>query len=478
MTADTEGRPMHSSTNRHGDGQQVEVRQVEVRQGGAAHGDGHRGHAAHSARSVDQHRAAVAELLAPLLAAPGRTETLSLRDALGKGLAQDVFAPLSLPPFANSQMDGFAINSADVNDADPNRADPNSAAPDAVPDAVGSGATGAPDGGAELRVVDPVPAGATPADLQRGTAAPIMTGAMIPAGADAVVPIERAVPDRFPVPGEPGTVWLPATAAGTFVRSAGSDIATGKRALSEGAFLGPAQLGLLAALGVAGVKVHRSLTVLLVTTGDEVVEPGQPLPPGKIYDANGTLLESAMRQAGLAVIRTAIASDRPEELQALLRGHAGAVDLIVSTGGVSKGAYEVVRQAMEGQDAEFLHVAMQPGGPQGIGTFDGVPFLGFPGNPVSCLVSFELFLRPVLSGLFGSPAPRPSVRARLGQSLTSPEHKHQVRRGSLHADGTVRLEGGESSHLMHALAGSNALVHVPAGVSALAEGDEVEVWML
>lgn len=406
------------------------------------------GHATHAARPVARHRAAVAELLAPLVIG-ARTETVALRDALGKGLALDIVAPLSLPPFANSQMDGFAINSADV-----------------------------PDGGAELTVADPVPAGATPAVLKRGSAAPIMTGAMIPAGADAVVPVEHAVPDRFPAPGVAGTVWLPATAAGTFVRSAGSDIAAGERALAAGSFLGPAQLGLLAALGIGEVAVRRSLTVLLATTGDEVVEPGQPLPPGKIYDSNGTLLESAMRQAGLAVVRTAIASDRPEEFRDLLRSHAGRVDLILTTGGVSKGAYEVVRQAMDGQAAEFVHVAMQPGGPQGIGTFDGVPFLGFPGNPVSCLVSFEMFLRPVLSELFGSPAPRTRIPARLAHGLTSPEHKHQIRRGRYQADGTVRLEGGDSSHLMHALASSNALVHVPAGVAALAEGDEVEVWML
>ncbi|MET3173487.1 UNVERIFIED_ORG: molybdopterin molybdotransferase [Arthrobacter sp. UYCu721] len=434
MTARTEGRTMHSPPHQHGDA--------------SHHVHGVHSQTPHQARSVALHRNAVAELLAPLLA-QGRTETLVLRDALGKGLAHDVPAPLSLPPFANSQMDGFAVNSLDV-----------------------------PDGGAELRVVVPVPAGAVPAALDRGTAAPIMTGAMIPAGADAVVPVERAVPDRFPAPGETTTVWLPATAAGTFVRSAGSDIEAGERALAAGTFLGPAQLGLLAALGIAEVTVRRPVTVLLATTGDEVVEPGQPLPAGKIYDSNGTLLESAMRQAGLAVVRTAIASDNPHEFRTLLRSHVGAVDLIVTTGGVSKGAYEVVRQAMEGQATEFLHVAMQPGGPQGIGTFDGVPFLGFPGNPVSCLVSFEMFLRPVLAKLFGSPAPRIPVRARLGHSLSSPEHKHQVRRGTFQGDGTVRLEGGESSHLMHALAGSNSLVHVPAGVSALAEGDEVEVWML
>lgn len=417
----------------------------------AAHDGAHRAgnhRANHQARSVAAHRAAVRELLAPLRAA-GRTEQVALRAGLGRGLAHDVAAPVSLPPFANSQMDGFAVNSADV-----------------------------PDGGAELRVAAPVPAGAMPAALTPGTAAPIMTGAMIPAGADAVVPVERALPDRFPDPGTDCTVWLPATAAGTFVRSVGSDIAAGERALAAGSFLGPAQLGLLAGLGITEVGVYKSLTVLLVTTGDEVVEPGQELPAGKIYNSNGTLLESAMRQAGLHVVRTRIATDSPGELEALLGAHAPAVDLIVTTGGVSMGAYEVVRQVLEGRGADFLHVAMQPGGPQGIGTFEGVPFLGFPGNPVSCLVSFEMFLRPVLSELFGSPAPRTPVRARLGHGLTSPGHKHQVRRGTLQPDGSVRLEGGESSHLMHALAGSNALVHVPEGVSSLVEGDEVEVWML
>ncbi|MEN8581396.1 gephyrin-like molybdotransferase Glp [Burkholderia sp. RS01] len=401
----------------------------------------------HAPRSVAEHRQAVRELLAPLAA--GRSQRLPLAQALGRGLAETVTAPLSLPPFANSQMDGFAIRSADV-----------------------------PDAGAELRVVAPVPAGASPAALEPGTAAPIMTGAMVPAGADAVVPVERAVPAAFPAPGEAATVWLPPAAAGTFIRDAGSDIEAGERALAASTFLGPGQLGLLAALGLADVLVHRPLTVLLVTTGDEVVEPGEPLADGKVYDANGTLLETALRQAGLAVVRAGIATDNPAELRSLLRSHTASVDLIVTTGGVSKGAYEVVRQAMDGQDVAFQHVAMQPGGPQGLGMFDGVPLLGFPGNPVSCLVSFEMFLRPVLSGLFGSPAPRPAVRARLAQPLTSPAGKHQVRRGNLLPDGTVRLEGGESSHLVRALAQSNALVHVPDGVGALAEGAEVEVWML
>ncbi|WP_346926549.1 gephyrin-like molybdotransferase Glp [uncultured Arthrobacter sp.] len=398
--------------------------------------------------TVDAHRESVRQLLAPLRT-PDRIERLPLLAALGLGLAADVTAPLDLPPFANSQMDGYAIRSADV-----------------------------PDGGTELRVVAPVPAGAAPSELDPGTAAPIMTGAMMPPGADAVVPIEQAVPDSFPAPGVPATVRLPAVPARNFVRDAGSDIRAGEPALAAGTFLGPGQLGLLAALGFTEVPVYRALRILLVTTGDEVVEPGSPLGAGKIYDSNATLLESSMRQAGLDVTRTGISTDRPEELADLLRRHAADVDLIVTSGGVSQGAYEVVRQAMAGHDVDFFGVAMQPGGPQGIGTFDGVPVLGFPGNPVSCLVSFEMFLRPALGDLFGSPAPRPVVRARLAGALTSPPGKHQVRRGTVLPDGAVRLEGGAGSHLVSALAHSNALIHVPEGIAALAEGAEVEVWML
>ncbi|WP_426766629.1 gephyrin-like molybdotransferase Glp [Pseudarthrobacter sp. 1G09] len=402
----------------------------------------------HQARSVADHVAAVAHLLAPLRS-ESRTETVPLSRALGRALVHGFLAPVSLPPFANSQMDGYAVNSADTY-----------------------------DDGTEFAVAAPVPAGTRPSALARGTAAPIMTGAMLPDGADAVVPIERAVPDSFPAPGTDARVTLPATAAGTYVRRVGSDVAAGERALAGGTCLGPAQLGLLAALGIPDVEVYRAVRVLLVTTGDEVVEPGQDLPAGKIYDANGTLLEAAMAQAGLDVRRAGISTDDPAELQKLLRSQGADADVIVTTGGVSKGAYEVVRQAMEGQPVEFLHVAMQPGGPQGIGMFDGVPFLGFPGNPVSCLVSFEMFLRPALAAVLGAPALRLPVRARLSHPLTSPQHKHQVRRGNLQPDGTVRLEGGESSHLVRALAGSNALVHVPAGVTELAAGDEVEVWML
>ncbi|MFJ4169101.1 gephyrin-like molybdotransferase Glp [Paenarthrobacter sp. NPDC089714] len=410
-------------------------------------------------RSVAYHRAAVVELLTARLV--GRTQPsdsaavqnqgsdhVPLLEALGRALAVDLHAPRSLPPFDNSQMDGFAVRTSDL-----------------------------ADGGAVLKVAAPIPAGAAPEALRPGFAVPIMTGAMIPEGADAVVPIEKAVPDTFPAPGADAEVRLPATAPGTFVRNVGSDIAEGQLALAAGTQLGPAQLGLLAAFGLTTVEVRRPVRVLLVTTGDEVVEPGQSLTAGKIFDSNGTLLEASMRQAGLEVVRTGISDDHPESLLAVLRGHAAQVDLMVTTGGVSKGAYEVVRQALAAEDVDFVPVAMQPGGPQGIGRFQGVPFLGFPGNPVSCLVSFEMFLRPALSQVLGTPAPRPVQQARLAAGLTSPDGKHQVRRGRL-SNGVFRMEGGAGSHLVHALARSNALVQIPANVTELPEGAEVEVWVL
>ncbi|MEW1858584.1 gephyrin-like molybdotransferase Glp [Pseudarthrobacter oxydans] len=392
------------------------------------------------------HLQAIRNVLFPLLTPP-RVARVPLMKAMGRGLAETIYAPTNLPPFTNSQMDGYAVRSRDV--------------------AVGQG---------ELRVASPVPAGAVPAPLAGGTAAPIMTGALLPDGADAVIPVERAVPDHFPPPGLDTTVRLPEVAAGTFVRGAGSDVAAGECALPAGTVLGPRQLGLLAALGITEVVVNQKLTVLLATTGDEVLEPGDKLAPGKIYDANNTLLESSMLQAGLNVVRAGIVKDEPGALSKLLRSRTAHVDLIVTSGGVSAGAYEPVRQTMMDHDVEFSHVAIQPGGPQGVGTFEGIPILAFPGNPVSCYVSFEMFLRPLLSELFAAPTPRLSFRAPLSHPLTSPPNKHQIRRGVLLANGTVRLEGGEGSHLLGALARSNVLVHIPEGVSELAEGSEVEVW--
>ncbi|MDK1360361.1 molybdopterin molybdotransferase MoeA [Arthrobacter sp. zg-Y1219] len=421
-------------------------------------------------RTVEEHQQAVLRLL-ERPQAPVRTEIRELVRAAGRVLAADVRAPRSLPPFDNSQMDGYAVRAADL------------AASGAAAPASSGGATTA------LPVTTPIPAGIAAPALPPRAAAPIMTGAMLPAGADAVVPIERAVPAAFfseqELPG--ATVRLPAeVAAGEYVRAAGSDIRAGAVALTAGTRLGAAQLGLLAALGIPAVEVRAPFRVLLLSTGDEVVEPGRPLAPGQIHDANTTLLAVSLQEAGAEVVRSRIVADSPEVFLSRLRDDLArhAVDLVLTSGGISKGAYEVVRLALDTDGVQFLSVAMQPGGPQGIGTVDGVPFLGFPGNPVSSLVSFEMFLRPALGTLTGRPAPRPQVPALLAEDAVSPPAKHQVRRGRYFppaepgARGRVELIGGAGSHLVHALASSNALVHLPAGVETVPAGAEVAVWLL
>ncbi len=419
-------------------------------------------------RSVTEHQAAVQSLLKH--GWNGKFdggELLPLIACLGRVAAEDVVAPLNLPPFANSQMDGFAVNSADV------------------------------VGGATLRAAATIPAGAVPAALRRGEAAPIMTGAMLPEGADAVVPVERAVPAQFPDPEDrDATVTLPAADGGAYVRAAGSDVRAGSLAFAGGVRLSAAHLGLAAALGLTELAVRRKPRVLLVATGDEVVLPGTALPAGKIYDANSTLLHANLLEAGAEVVPAGLVPDDPAALLRLLREQiaTGRIDLIVTSGGISAGAYEVVKQALAGTvgsgAVEFCSLAMQPGGPQALGTVEGVPFLGFPGNPVSGVVSFEMFLRPALTALAGTPQPRTRLLGRLADELASPVGKVQVRRalyvpsgswaGSAGqaAAGTVAVVGGPSSHLLGSLAASNALIQIPADVTALAAGSEVEVWLL
>lgn len=405
-------------------------------------------------RTVVEHRAAIAGLLRWSSGYhDDAAEVLPLGEALGRALAGDVRAPVSLPPFDNSQMDGYAVRAEDL--AEP----------------------------VTLTVTDAIAAGSGPSRLGSGTAAPIMTGAMLPDGAAAVVPIERAVPAQFYSAAEladgHAQVQLPGGSTdGQYVRRAGSDIAAGEIALEAGTLLGPAQLGLLAACGVDAVPVRPRFRVLLLSTGDEVAEPGAALLPGRIYDANTTLLESALVEAGADVTRHRLLGDDPAVLrEAFAAITAGSTHLVLSTGGISQGAYEVVKQALADSSVEFSSVAMQPGGPQAHGTISGIPFLGFPGNPVSAIVSFEMFLRPALHQLTGLPAPRPVLEAILVEDVRSPEAKHQLRRG-LYREGRVALVGGPDSHLLHALSRSNCLVHLPEGVSAVREGERVEITLI
>ncbi|WP_240691599.1 gephyrin-like molybdotransferase Glp [Arthrobacter sp. CAU 1506] len=402
------------------------------------------------AKSVAEHRAEVEELLRfAARASLAGSESVAVEAAYGRVLAADVVAPMSLPPFANSQMDGYAVRSAETS------------------------------GGAELPVAATIPAGYAAPALAPGSAAPIMTGAMLPEGADAVVPIEEAVPDRFLAEDDGRTVRLPETPAGRFIRGVGSDIAAGSLALAAGTVLKAPQLGLLAALGLASAAVRPRLRVLLLSTGDEVVAAGGALDAGQIFDANNTMLAASLREAGCEVVESRILADAAPEFRRLLDAELRRqrADLVLTSGGISKGAFEVVRLALEPEGVAFGPVAMQPGGPQGAGRIGDAVFLGFPGNPVSCLVSFEMFLRPALTAALGTPAPRTVLRVPLADAADSPAAKHQVRRG--HYDGgRVRLVGGAESHLVHAMAQSNALVHLPVGTGHAEAGQDVEIWLL
>lgn len=406
-------------------------------------------HAQHPVRSVDEHRRAVADALRGL---GRRVEDVPLQDALGRVLAADLVAPIALQPFDNSQMDGFAI-----------RAEDSRRAP-------------GPDGDVAFVVVPPVPAGHVPGPLGPGEAAPVMTGAPLPPGADAVVPVEEARPSGFPAPG--ALLRLPADQpAGRFVRRAGEDIGQGEPALRSGQRLTPARIGLAAALGLGELSVRARPRAVVYTTGDEVVAPGAERGPAQIYDANAAILRAQLAEAGVEVVAAHLVPDDPAAFSArLAEDVAGRPDFFVSSGGVSEGAYEVVRQVLA-PHGEFVHVAMQPGGPQGLARVDGVPFVGLPGNPVSTLVSFEMFVRPALTGAVGAPAPRVRRTAPLGDALRPLPGRTQVRR-AVWDGASLRTAGGPGSHLLAAAARANALVLLPPGDAELPAGTPVEVLLL
>jgi molybdopterin molybdotransferase len=306
--------------------------------------------------------------------------------------------------------------------------------------------------------------------LQPGAAHRIMTGAPIPPGADAVVPVELTDGGRHQV-----QIYEPRS-PGDSVRPAGGDVLAGEQVLPAGAVLGSAQLGVAAAVGCAELPVHRPVRVLVLSTGSELVVPGTPLQHGQIYESNGTMLAAAVREAGGHAELMHFVPDDVAALEAALAPRLAGVDLLVTSGGVSAGAYEVVKSAMTGQGVDFGKVAMNPGAPQGVGRYRGVPVAAMPGNPVSASVSFEVFVRPALRAAMGLPAQRPRTMARLAEALESPRDKRQFRRGAFDpAEGTVIPVGGPGSHLLGALARSNCLIDIPETTTALKAGEQVVV---
>ncbi|WP_037852706.1 gephyrin-like molybdotransferase Glp [Streptomyces sp. NRRL S-340] len=424
--------------------------------------------------SVDEHLEDVLTTVRPL-----EPIELQLLDAQGCVLVEDVMVPLSLPPFDNSSMDGYAVRVADV-----------AGASEEFP--------------AALEVVGDVAAGAAdPVRIGPGQAARIMTGAPLPPGAETVVPVEWTDGGlgEGPVSGMRARSLAPEGAAGqvrvyrpaqarAHVRARGSDVQAGECALKAGTVLGPPQIGLLAAIGRGTVRVRPRPRVVVLSTGSELVQPGEQLAGGQIHDSNSFALTAAARDAGAIGYRVGAVADDADTLRSTIEDQLVRADLMVTTGGVSVGAYDVVKEALShvgdedepGGGVEFRKLAMQPGKPQGFGTVgpDHVPLLALPGNPVSSYVSFELFVRPAIRTLMGlADVHRPTARAKLAadKALTSPRGRRQFLRGT-YADGEVTPVGGTGSHLIAALAQADALIVVPEDTESVEPGTEVEVVLL
>ncbi|MGW5613469.1 molybdotransferase-like divisome protein Glp [Streptomyces sp. NPDC003877] len=435
----------------------------------------------HQDRSGPDHLWSVDEHLEDILATVRPLEPIELHllDAQGCVLVEDVTVPVSLPPFDNSSMDGYAVRVADV--AGASREYP-----------------------AALEVVGDVAAGRSePLHVGPGQAARIMTGAPLPSGAETVVPVEWTDGGlgEGPVHGmrarslgpEGATgqvqVYRPAEAR-AHVRAKGSDVKAGDRALEAGTILGPPQIALLAAIGRGSVRVRPRPRVVVLSTGSELVPPDEELRTGQIYDSNSFALTAAARDAGALAYRVGAVADDAETLRSTIEDQLVRADLMVTTGGVSVGAYDVVKEALShvadedepGSGVEFRKLAMQPGKPQGFGSIgpDHTPLLALPGNPVSSYVSFELFVRPAIRALMGLPdLHRPATRATLAaeKALTSPKGRRQFLRGT-YRDGRVTPVGGAGSHLVAALAQADALIVVPEDTESVEPGSQVDVILL
>jgi molybdopterin molybdotransferase len=406
--------------------------------------------------SLDEARAHVLDAVGVL---PPRPHNLA--DALGLVLATDVVADDPVPPFAGSAMDGFAVRAADL---------------------TGPGVT--------LAVIDTVIAGQAPTvPVGPGQAVRIMTGAPVPPGADAVVMVERttassdgqAVQIHEPVP------------VGTAIRPAGDDLVSGQLALGAGAVLGPGQLGLLASVGRATVDAHPRLRVGVVSTGDELVDPQVPLQPGQIRDSNRLALLALVRASGWEGVDLGRVPDEEEAVTQVLQRAVEGCDAVVTSGGVSMGDHDYVKVVLGRLgDVRWMQVAIKPAKPLAFGVVDRVagdrpvPVFGLPGNPVSSMVSFELFARPALRRMAGhgdDALDRPRVSATADEPLgRKPDGKIHFVRVRCRWDPSgpgyrVRSAGGQGSHQLSAMAAANALAILPDG-DTVATGDRVEVLLL
>jgi molybdopterin molybdotransferase len=388
-------------------------------------------------RSVEEHAAHIRGLITPAL--PTGFETVQLGAALGRVTTTAILSPVDLPLFRNSQMDGFAVVAADL-----------AILPVTLP------------------VVGEVAARpGTPPPLAAGTAVRIMTGAVVPEGADAVVPVEdtTSVADTVTI--------IRGRASGEYVRDRGSDLRAGDPLLPAGLRLASRHLGALAAAGFDEVEVHRRVRVVVISTGAELILPGTQPRMGEVFDSNGTALEAAVTACGAEVTLMTPVRDDLALLRDIMEGSVVNADLILTSGGISMGAYEVVREFLRAIGGDVGHIAMQPGGPQATGVFNGVPVISFPGNPVSTQISFEVFVAPILREAAGLAAAHRQSRSLIADLRSAPG-KRQFLRGRALSGGRVEVVGGPSSHLVAGLAASDLLLDIAEDVTELKEGDLVE----
>jgi molybdopterin molybdotransferase len=396
---------------------------------------------------------------------PLEPERIPILEALGRVLIEEIVSDINIPPFDNSAMDGYAVRSVDV-----------------------VGAT--PDMPVQLAVVDSVAAGyVAKRQVEPGTAVRIMTGAPMPDGADAVVPYEdtsdfdRPKEERLAAPVD-GIEVRKAIGPGDHVRPAGEDIYQTERVMAPGRVIRPQEIGVLASLGRETVMVHRRPRVAILATGDELVAVHEPLQPGKIRNSNEYTNAALVERTGGIPVRLGIARDTKADLTAKIRsGLALGSDLFLTSGGVSVGDYDVVKDVLDAEGAmQFWQVCMKPGKPLAFGLLrGGVPLIGLPGNPVSAMVSFEQFARPAILKMLGhTDLTKPSVQAIVDEPIANSERRGFVRvivtrrRDGYHA----RSTGGQGSGVLTSMARANGLAIVPEGTCYVEAGSELVVQML
>jgi molybdopterin molybdotransferase len=381
------------------------------------------------------------------------SETIALSEALGSVLAEDIIASHNVPPFNNSGMDGYAVRASDTVEA-------------------------TPDSPVRLPISDTLPAGRVAAHgLQPGEAIRIMTGAPLPDGADTVVQSELTSEDHGYL------VLVEPVKRGKNIRRAGEDIATGDRVLSAGMPLGPAEIGVLASLGHARLLVHRRPRVAIISTGSELVEVDQPLGPGQIRNSNSYSLGAQCLQLGIAAAAFGIVPDDYEATRTAIEAGLD-YDVLLTSGGVSVGRFDFVKDVQDelGVERRLWGVAMKPGKPLAFGVRGGTLVFGLPGNPVSAMVSFELFVRPALLRLMGyRKTTRPQYQAIIEEDVANPDGRtYVVRVRAWREDGTwhVSSTGAQGSGILRSMVGANGLAFIPGGPRGVRAGDEVEFLLL